>query len=152
MFTYVTQEMLILNLFHDSFHNFCGIPRMDCEIFLALLPSLLLLFFHIFSEKGYRNVLGCHTSRCTRACLTTIIRSYVSMPSDIANSSVKTKRKRQVNIYIYIYYERKKGRNYISQNGKCSCVLFSSHNIYFALIQRIEHCSTRKSTCRLPIH
>ena len=24
----------------------------------------------------------------------------------------------------------KKGRNYISHFGKCSCVLFSSHNIY----------------------
>ena len=33
-----------------------------------------------------------------------------------------------------------------------SCVLFSSHNIYSALLQRIEHCSTRKSTCRLPIY
>ena len=31
-------------------------------------------------------------------------------------------------------------------------VLFSSHNIYSALLQRIEHCSTRKSTCRLPIY
>ena len=37
-------------------------------------------------------------------------------------------------IYIYIY------------------IVFSSHNIYSALLQRIEHCSTRKSTCRLPIH
>ena len=36
--------------------------------------------------------------------------------------------------------------------GKCSYVLFSSHNIYSALLQRIEHCSTRKSTCRLPIY
>ena len=47
-------------------------------------------------------------------------------------------------IYIYIYYERKKGRNCIS--------IFSSHNIYSALLQRIEHSSTRKSTCRLPIY
>ena len=29
---------------------------------------------------------------------------------------------------------------------------FSSHNIYSALLQRIEHSSTRKSTCRLPIY
>ena len=73
-------------------------------------------------------------------------------------------------IYIYIYYERKKRHNYISRQacfmnrftlqgfnvnrlvGICSCVVFSSHNIYSALLQRIEHCSTRKSTCRLPIY
>ena len=64
-------------------------------------------------------------------------------------------------IYIYKYYERKKkGRNYISRQacfvnrfGKCSYVpFFSSRNIYPALLQRIEHCSTRKSTCRLPIY
>ena len=50
-------------------------------------------------------------------------------------------------IYIYIY-------TYIRNRlvGKCSCVLFSSHNIYSALLQRIEHCSTRKSTCRFPIY
>ena len=36
--------------------------------------------------------------------------------------------------------------------GKCSCVVFSSHNIYSSLLQRIEHCSMRKSTCRLPIY
>ena len=29
---------------------------------------------------------------------------------------------------------------------------FSSHNIYSALLERIEHCYTRKSTCRLPIY
>ena len=33
-------------------------------------------------------------------------------------------------IYTYKYYEK----------------------IYSALLQRIEHCSTRKSTCRLPIY
>ena len=30
--------------------------------------------------------------------------------------------------------------------------VLSSHNIDSALLQRIEHCSTRKSTCRLPIY
>ena len=29
---------------------------------------------------------------------------------------------------------------------------FSSDNIYSALLERIEHCYTRKSTCRLPIY
>ena len=43
-------------------------------------------------------------------------------------------------IYIYIYYER-----------RIVASFFSSHNIYSALLQRIEHCFTRKSTCRLPI-
>ena len=85
---------------------------------------------------------------------------------------MKTSFERNVHIYIYKYYERKKGRNYISWQacfvnrftlqgfngfinrlvGKCSYILFSSHNIYSALLQRIEHCSTRKSTCRLPIY
>ena len=69
----------------------------------------------------------------------------------------------------------KKGRNYISRQAcfeslhssgvfkverftKQACremqlrPLFPSHNIYSALLQRIEHCSTRKSTCRLPIY
>ena len=35
--------------------------------------------------------------------------------------------------------------------GKKDATTFPSHNIYSALLQRIEHCSTRKSTCRLPI-
>ena len=35
--------------------------------------------------------------------------------------------------------------------GNVVASLFPSHNIYSALLQRIEHCSTRKSTCRLPI-
>ena len=34
-------------------------------------------------------------------------------------------------MYICKYYERKKGRNYISRVGKCSCVLFSSFPPYF---------------------
>ena len=42
-------------------------------------------------------------------------------------------------VYIYIYI-------YIIAS------LFPSHNIYSALLQRIEHCSTRKSICRLPIY
>ena len=36
-------------------------------------------------------------------------------------------------IYVYIY-------------------IYIIINIYSALLQRIEHCSTRKSTCRLPIY
>ena len=52
-------------------------------------------------------------------------------------------------IYIYILWEEKRMQ---LKMEKCSCVLFSSHNIYSALLQRIEHCSTRKSTCRLPIY
>ena len=62
-------------------------------------------------------------------------------------------------IYIYIYIYIMRGSLHSSGSdsrnrlvGKCSCVLFSSHNIYSALLQRIEHCSTRKSTCRLPIY
>ena len=53
----------------------------------------------------------------------------------------------------------KKRRNYISRQA---CFVnrftlqgfnfFPSHNIYSALLQRIEHSSTRKSTCRLPIY
>ena len=43
-------------------------------------------------------------------------------------------------IYIYIYM------------GNVVASLFPSHNIYSALLQRIEHCSTQKSTCRLPIY
>ena len=35
-------------------------------------------------------------------------------------------------------------------SGNVVTSLFSSHNIYPALLQRIEHCSMRKSTCRLP--
>ena len=57
----------------------------------------------------------------------------------------------------------KKGRNCISQQA-CFAIhetglswnvvasLFPSHNIYSVLLQSIEHCSTRKSTWRLPIH
>ena len=52
-------------------------------------------------------------------------------------------------VYIYIYYERKKGCNYKWRNVVAS---FFPHNIYSALLQRIEHCSMRKSTCRLPIY
>ena len=37
-------------------------------------------------------------------------------------------------------------------SGNVVTSLFSSHNIYPALLQRIEHCSTRKSTCRLPMY
>ena len=81
---------------------------------------------------------------------------------------------RSASTYWVLSTEGKKGRNYISRQacfvsrftlpgfewsnsrnrlvGKCSCVLFSSHNIYSALLQRIEHCFTRKSTCRLPIY
>ena len=43
-------------------------------------------------------------------------------------------------IIIYIYM------------GNVVASLFPSHNIYSALLQRIEHCSTQKSTCRLPIY
>ena len=56
-----------------------------------------------------------------------------------------------VYIYIYIYL-------YIytvclcGLSGNVVASLFPSHNIYSALLQRIEHCSTRKSTCRLPIY
>ena len=55
--------------------------------------------------------------------------------------------------YIYIYYERKKGRNYISRQA-CFVNRFTlqGFNIYSALLQRIEHCSTRKSICRLPLY
>ena len=37
-------------------------------------------------------------------------------------------------------------------SGYVVASFFSSHNIYSALLQRIEHSSTRKSTCRLPIY
>ena len=50
-------------------------------------------------------------------------------------------------IYLYIYTVCLCG---LSVNVVAS--LFPSHNIYSALLQRIEHCSTRKSTCRLPIY
>ena len=64
----------------------------------------------------------------------------------------------------------KKRRNYVSRKacfvnrftlkaihetgllGYVVASIFSSHDIYSALLQRIEHCSTRKSTCRLPIY
>ena len=49
-------------------------------------------------------------------------------------------------IYIYIYI-------YINiMRGKKDITTFIIHNIYSALLQRIEHCSTQKSTCRLPIY
>ena len=75
----------------------------------------------------------------------------------------------QIYTYIYINIMRgKKGRNYISRqacfvnrfeaihktglSGNEVASLFPSHNIYSALLQHIEHCSTWKSTCRLPIY
>ena len=51
-----------------------------------------------------------------------------------------------------IYYEREKGTHETGLSGNVVASLFPSHNIYSALLQHIEHCSTRKSTCRLPIH
>ena len=66
-----------------------------------------------------------HTYMYVYMCIYILIRIYICM-------------------YIYVHVKWK-------CNGKCSCVPFPSHNIYSALLQRIEHCSTRKSTCRLPI-
>ena len=61
-----------------------------------------------------------------------------------------------ISIYIYIYvhkykykyYERKKRRNYISRQA-CFVNRFTLQG-FKPLLQRIEHCYTRKSTCRLP--
>ena len=68
-----------------------------------------------------------HTYMYVYMCIYILIRIYICM-------------------YIYVHVKWK-----CKCNGKCSCVPFPSHNIYSALLQRIEHCSTRKSTCRLPI-
>ena len=56
-------------------------------------------------------------------------------------------------MYLYIYIMRgKKDATTFPKMGNVVASFFSSHNIYSAQIQRIEHCSTRKSTCRLPIY
>ena len=66
-----------------------------------------------------------------------------------------------IHIYIYIHINIMRGKKDVTTfpDKPVSWIaslfrglIFSSHNIYSALLQRIEHCSTRKSTCRLPIY
>ena len=61
----------------------------------------------------------------------------------------------RIALYIYIYIFKPLKSEAIHETGLSGNVvasLFPSHNIYSALLQGIEHCSTRKSTCRLPIY
>ena len=55
-------------------------------------------------------------------------------------------------VYIYIYIYMSEAIHETGLSGNVVASLFPSHNIYSALLQRIEHCSMRKSTCRLPIY
>ena len=56
-------------------------------------------------------------------------------------------------VYMYIFKPLKsEAIHETGLSGNVVTSLFSSHNIYPALLQRIEHCSTRKSTCRLPLY
>ena len=60
------------------------------------------------------------------------------------------KESRMWNVYIYIYIYV---CMYVCMHV---CIYIYTYKyyekIYSALLQRIEHCSTRKSTCRLPIY
>ena len=110
--------------------------------------------FSILMAHQVRHLAGSHLD-CDMECLRR--KHYNSLRIGLGSGLLYKYIYVNINIYIYIYYERKKGRNYIFRQacfvvGKCSCVLFSSHDIYSALLQRIEHCSTRKLTCRLPIY
>ena len=55
-------------------------------------------------------------------------------------------------VHIHIKPLKSEAIHETGLSGNVVTSLFSSHNIYPALLQRIEHCSTRKSTCRLPIY
>ena len=81
------------------------------------------IYTHIYMHTNI------HTYMYVYMCIYILIRIYICM-------------------YIYVHV---KWKWKCKCNGKCSCIPFPSHNIYSALLQRIEHCSTRKSTCRLPI-